>query len=77
MRDLIGIDGRGYMLNSQNRGFRKVTKEKRCHAHGKYKHDNGGVNLLMEILGDEMRGLANPSHSIDVTPRRGTDLLRF
>ena len=56
MRDLIGIDEHGYMLNSQNLSFGKVTKEKRCHARGKYKHDNGGVNLLMEISGVERVG---------------------
>jgi hypothetical protein len=56
MRDLIGIDEHGYMLNSQNPSFGKVTKEKQCHARGKYKHDNGGVNLLMEISGVERVG---------------------
>jgi hypothetical protein len=56
MRDLIEIDGSGYRLNSQNCSFGKVTREKCCNAHGKYKNGNGGVNLLMAISGDERDG---------------------
>ena len=55
-RDLIDIDERGYRLNSQNRSFGKVIREKRCDARGKYKNGDGGVNLLMAVSGDERVG---------------------
>jgi hypothetical protein len=57
-RDLIDINESGYRLNSQNRSFGKVTREKRCNVPGKYKHGNIGVNLLMAISGDERVSLS-------------------
>ena len=42
--------------------FGKVTKEKRWHARSKYKHDNGGVNLLIEFSGDERVGQSFSFH---------------
>ena len=42
--------------------FGKVTKEKCCHARSKYKHDNGGVNLLIEFSGDERVGQSFSFH---------------
>jgi hypothetical protein len=55
-RDLIDIDESGYRLNSQNRSFGKVSREKRYNARGMCKNGDGGVNLLMAILGDERDG---------------------
>jgi hypothetical protein len=40
-------------LEMQNRKFGKGIREKRCAAHGKYKKGEGGVSLLMAILGDK------------------------
>ncbi len=75
MCDLIDIDESRYRLNSQNHSFGKVTREKRCDACGKYKNGNGGVNLLMAILGDERDGHSFSFHKCYT--KGGTDLLRF
>ncbi len=75
MRDLIDIDEIGYRLNSQNHSFGKVTREKSCDARGKYKNDDGGVNLLMAISGDERDGHSFLLHKC--YNKGGTDLLCF
>ncbi len=74
-RVLIDIDESGYRLNSQNCSFGKVTREKRCDARGKYKNGEGGVNLLMAILGDERNGHSFSFHKCFT--KGGMDLLRF
>jgi hypothetical protein len=73
--DLIDVDESGYRLNSQNCSFRKVTREKRCDACGKYKNGNGGKNLFMAISGDERDGPSFLFH--ECYTRGGTDLLIF
>jgi hypothetical protein len=71
--DLTDIDESGYRLNSHNRSFGKVTREKCCNSCGKYKNGNGGVNLLMAILGDERDGHSFSFHKYYT--KGGTDLL--
>ena len=74
-RDFIDIDESGYKLDSQNRSFGKVTREKRCDARGVYKNGDGGVNLLMAISGDERAGQSFSFHKCYT--EGGTDLFRF
>jgi hypothetical protein len=75
MLDLIEIDESGYRLNPQNRSFGKVTREKHFNGCSKYKNGNGGVNLLMAILGDERVGQS--FSFLKSYTKGGTNLLRF
>ena len=52
-RDVIDIDKANMKLESQNRNFGKVTREKRCGACGKFKKGAGSLSLLMCISGDD------------------------
>jgi hypothetical protein len=74
-RDVIDLDESGYKLDTQNRSFGKVTRDKRCDARGKYKKGDGGVSLLMAISGDERPGQAFSFHR--TFTEGGTDLWRF
>jgi hypothetical protein len=74
-RDIIDLDESNYKLESQNRKFGKVTREKRCDARGKYKKGEGSVSLLMAISGDERAGQAFSFHRCFM--EGGTDLWRF
>jgi hypothetical protein len=74
-RDVIDIDESNYKLESQNRKFGKVTREKRCDARGKYKKGAGSVSLLMAISGDERVGEAFSFHRCFT--EGGTNLWRF
>ncbi len=52
-RDVIDLDESNYKLETLNRKFSKVTREKQCDARGMYKKGEGSVCLLMAISGDE------------------------
>jgi hypothetical protein len=73
--DVIDIDESNCKLESQNRKFGKVTREKRCDARGKYMKSAGSVSLLMAISGDERVGKAFSFHRCFT--EGGTNLLRF
>ena len=75
-RDVIDIDESNYKLESQNRKFGKVTREKRCDARGKYKKGAGSVSLLMAILG-VTRELGRHFLSTGASPRGGGNLWHF
>ena len=55
-RDIIDLDKSNYKLETQNRKFGKVTREKWCDGRGKYKKGEGSVSLLMAISGNEQAG---------------------
>jgi hypothetical protein len=55
-RDVIDLDESNYKLETQNSKFRKVIREKRYGARGKYKKGEGSVSLLMAISGNEREG---------------------
>ena len=74
-RDVIDLDESNYKLETQNRKFGKVTREKRCNATGKYKKGEGSVSLLMAISGDERAGQSFSFHRCYT--EGGTDLWRF
>jgi hypothetical protein len=74
-RDVIDLDESNYKLESQNRKYGKVIREKRCDARGKYKKGEGSVSLLMAISGDERDGQAFSFYMCFV--EGGTDLFRF
>ena len=74
-RDIIDLDESNYKLETQNRKYGKVIREKRCDARGKYKKGEGSVSLLMAISGDERVGQAFSFHRCFV--EGGTDLFRF
>ena len=71
-RDIIDLDESNYKLETQNRKFGKVTREKRCDARGKYKKGEGSVSLLMAISGDEQAGQSFSFHRCFT--EGGTDL---
>jgi hypothetical protein len=50
-RDIIDLDESNYKLDTQNRMFGKVMREKQCDARGKYKKGEESVSLLMAISG--------------------------
>ena len=67
-RDVIDIDESNYKLESQNRKFGKMTRERRCDVRGKYKKGASSLSLLMAISGDERVG----RHSLSTgASRRG------
>ena len=74
-RDVIDLDESNYKLESQNRKYGKVIREKRCDARGKYKKGEGSVSLLMAISGDEREDQAFSFHRCFI--EGGTDLFRF
>ena len=61
-RDVIDIDESNYKLESQNRKFGKMTRERRCDVRGKYKKGASSLSLLMAISGDERVGEAFSFH---------------
>jgi len=73
--DVIDIDKSNYKLESQNRKFGEVTRERRCDAQGKYKKGAGSVSLLMAISGDERVGEAFSFHRCFT--EGGTNFWRF
>jgi hypothetical protein len=76
-RDVIDIDESNYKLESQNRKFGKVTRERRCDARGKYKKGSGSVSLLMAISGDERVGDGEAFSFHRCFTEGGTNLWRF
>ena len=74
-RDIIDLDESNFKLDTQNRKFGKVTREKRCDARGKYKKGEGSVSLLMAISGDERADHSFSFHRCFM--EGGTDLWRF
>jgi hypothetical protein len=74
-RDIIDLDESNYKLETQNRKFGKVMREKRCDARGKYKNGEGSVSLLLAISGDEQAGQSFSFHRCFT--EGGTDLYRF
>ena len=73
--DIIDLDESNYKLDTQNRKFGKVTREKRCNATGKYKKGEGSVSLLMAISGNERADHSFSFHRCIM--EGGTDLWRF
>jgi hypothetical protein len=71
-RDVIDLDESNYKLETQNRKFGKVTREKQCDARGKYKKGEGSVSLLMAISGNERAGQSFSFHRCYT--EGGTDL---
>ena len=61
-RDVIDIDESCFKLESQNRKYGKVTRQRRCDARGKYRKGAGTISLLMAISGDERVGEAFSFH---------------
>jgi hypothetical protein len=73
--DVIDLDESGYKLESQNRKYGKVTRQRRCDARGRYKKGAGTISLLMAISGDERAGQAFSFHQ--TYTEGGTDQFRF
>jgi len=74
-RDVIDIDESNYKLESQNRKFGKMTRERQCDVRGKYKKGASSLSLLMAISGDERVGEAFSFHRCFT--EGGTNLWRF
>ena len=52
-RDIIDIDECCLKLESTNRKYGKVTRDKRCTKRGKFKKGEGKMSLIMGISGDK------------------------
>ena len=74
-RDVIDLDESCFKLESQNRKYGKVTRQRRCDARGKYRKGAGTISLLMAISGDERVGEAFSFHR--TYTEGGTNQWRF
>jgi hypothetical protein len=70
---MIDIDEAKFKLESQNRKWGKVTRQRRCDACRKYEKGEGGISLIMGICGDE----ADPFEFHQQFARGGTGLWQF
>lgn len=73
VKKVIDIDECNFKLESQNRKFGKVTRQKRCDTRGKFKKGAGSVSLLMGVSGDD----ENPCSFHQTFTEGGTGLWRF
>jgi hypothetical protein len=74
-RDVIDLDESCFKLESQNRKYGKLTRQRRRDAQGRYKIGAGTISLLMAISGDERAGQAFSFHR--TYTEGGTDQWRF
>lgn len=72
-RDIIDIDECCLKLESVNRRYGKVSRERRCTKRGKYKKGGGRMSLIMGISGDGVDDFC----FYKMYPKGGTDTARF
>jgi hypothetical protein len=70
--NVIDLNKSNDKLETQNRKFGKVTREKRCNARGKYKKGEGSVSLLMAVSANEQVSQSFSFHRCYT--EEGTDL---